>query len=136
MWVQVKEYVYTDRGEDYSFIFRQFVVIGEDESIIEDKAYRYLRSVYPEGTYIITNIIPYKEVFYRELKRSLRMFLKKFIQRNKVKIIITLILSCIAAYLGGLTRPYSAFGGEDMLIIACILYWVFSFLDYKERKEK
>lgn len=64
------------------------------------------------------------------------MFLKKFIQRNKVKIIITLILSCIAAYLGGLTRPYSAFGGEDMLIIACILYWVFSFLDYKERKER
>ena len=64
------------------------------------------------------------------------MYLKKFIQRNRVKIIITLILSCIAAYMGGLTRPYSAFGGEDMLIIACILYWVFSFLDYKERKEK
>ena len=64
------------------------------------------------------------------------MYLKKFIQRNRVKIIITLILSCIAAYLGGLTRPYPAFGGEDMLIIACILYWVFSFLDYKERKEK
>lgn len=64
------------------------------------------------------------------------MYLKKFIQRNRVKIIIALILSCIAAYLGGLTRPYSAFGGEDMLIIACTLYWVFSFLDYKERKEK
>lgn len=64
------------------------------------------------------------------------MFLKKFIQRNKVKMIVSLILSCIAAYLGGLTRAYSAFGGEDMLIIACILYWVFSFLDYKERKEK
>lgn len=64
------------------------------------------------------------------------MFLKKFIQRNKVKIIITLILSCIAAYLGGLTRPYSAFGGEDMLIIACIFYWIFKFLEYKETKEK
>lgn len=64
------------------------------------------------------------------------MYLKKFIQRNRVKIIITLILSCIAAYLGGFTRPYPAFGGEDMLIIACILYWAFSFLDYKERKEK
>lgn len=64
------------------------------------------------------------------------MFLKKFIQHNKVKIIISLILSCIAAYLGGLTRTYSALGGEDMLIIACILYWVFRFLDYKERKEK
>lgn len=64
------------------------------------------------------------------------MYLKKFIQRNRVKIIITLILSCIAAYLGGLTRPYPAFGGEDMLIIACIFYWIFKFLGYKETKEK
>lgn len=64
------------------------------------------------------------------------MLLKSFVKRNKNKIIFSFILSCIAAYLGGLTRPYSAFGGEDMLIIACILYWVFSFLDYKERKEK
>lgn len=64
------------------------------------------------------------------------MFLKKFIRRNRVKIIITLILSCIAAYLGGLTRSYPAFGGEDMLIIACIFYWIFKFLEYKETKEK
>ena len=64
------------------------------------------------------------------------MHLKKFIQRNRVKIIITLILSCIAAYMGGLTRPYPAFGGEDMLIIVCIFYWIFKFLDYKESKEK
>lgn len=64
------------------------------------------------------------------------MLLKSFVKHNKNKIIFSFILSCIAAYLGGLTRPYSAFGGEDMLIIACILYWVFSFLDYKERKEK
>lgn len=64
------------------------------------------------------------------------MFLRKFIHTNKIKIIISFGLSCIAAYLGGLTRSYPAFGGEDMLIIACLLYWVFSFLDYKERKEK
>lgn len=64
------------------------------------------------------------------------MFLRKFIHTNKIKIIISFGLSCIAAYLGGLTRSYLAFGGEDMLIIACLLYWVFSFLDYKERKEK
>lgn len=64
------------------------------------------------------------------------MFLRKFIHSDKIKIIISFGLSCIAAYLGGLTRPYPAFGGEDMLIIACALYWVFRFLDYKERKEK
>lgn len=77
VWAQVKEYVYTDIGEDYSFIFRQFVVIGEDESIIKDKAYKYLSSVYPEGTYIITNIIPYKEVLYRELRREFSDVLEK-----------------------------------------------------------
>ena len=64
------------------------------------------------------------------------MYLKKYLIENMVEIFISLIISCIAAYLGGLTRPYPAFGGEDMLIIACALYWVFRFLDYKERKEK
>lgn len=64
------------------------------------------------------------------------MFLKKFIHNNKIKMIISLGLSCIAAYLGGLTRPYPAFGGEDMIVIACIFYWIFKFLDYKESKEK
>lgn len=64
------------------------------------------------------------------------MVLKNYISTNRTKLSISLSISGIAAYLGGLTRPYSAFGGEDMLIIACILYWVFRFLDYKERKEK
>lgn len=64
------------------------------------------------------------------------MYLKKYLIENMVKIFISLIISCIAAYLGGLTRPYPAFGGEDMLIIACIFYWIFKFLDYKESKEK
>lgn len=116
--------------------FHCYISVGDDEEAILKKVNEYLQEFYKNDEYIITNIIPYKEVFYRELKKEFTDVLKKFIQRNKVKIIITLILSCIAAYLGGLTRPYSAFGGEDMLIIACILYWVFSFLDYKERKEK
>lgn len=64
------------------------------------------------------------------------MFLKKFVQHNIIKIIISFGLSCIAAYLGGLTRPYPAFGGEDMIVIACIFYWIFKFLDYKGTKEK
>lgn len=64
------------------------------------------------------------------------MFLKKFIHRNRFKIIISFGLSCIAAYLGGLTRSYPAFGGEDMIVIACIFYWIFKFLEYRETKEK
>lgn len=64
------------------------------------------------------------------------MLLKKYILTNRTKIIISLSISCIAAYLGGLTRPYPAFGGEDMIVLACIFYWIFKFLDYKETKEK
>lgn len=77
VWVQVKEYVHTDTDEYYTFTFRIFAVIGEDESNIKDKAYNYLSSVYPAGSYIITNIIPYKEVFYRELKKEFTDVLEK-----------------------------------------------------------
>lgn len=77
VWAQGKEYVYTDRGEDYRFIFRQFVVIGEDEAAIKDKADKYLRSLYPAEAYVITNIIPYKEVLTRELRKEVSDVLKK-----------------------------------------------------------
>ena len=72
VWVHVIE-----TEETHSFVFRQFIVIGEDEAAIKDKAYKYLSSVYPEDTYIITNIIPYKEVFYRELKKEFTDVLEK-----------------------------------------------------------
>ncbi len=84
VWVQLKEYVHIQTGEDYRLIFRQFVVIGENESIIKDKAYKYLRSVYPDGTYIITNIMPYKEVLYRELKKEFTDVLEKIHSAQQV----------------------------------------------------
>lgn len=77
VWVHVEEYIHIETDETQAFIFRQFIVIGEDEAAIKDKAYKYLRSVYPDGTYIITNIIPYKEVLYRELRREFSDVLEK-----------------------------------------------------------
>lgn len=77
VWAQVKEYVYTETDETYKFVFCQFVVIGEDESDIKDKADKYLRSAYPADAYIITNIIPYKEVLSRELRKDISDVLEK-----------------------------------------------------------
>lgn len=78
VWAQVKEYVYTDRGEDYTFIFRILVVSGEDENTILKKANKELRSAYPEGAYIITNIMPFKEILSRELKKEYKDVIEKF----------------------------------------------------------
>lgn len=72
VWVHVIE-----TEETHEFIFRQFIVIGEDEADIKNKADKYIRRVYPTGTYIITNIIPYKEVLYRELRREFSDVLEK-----------------------------------------------------------
>lgn len=77
VWVRVEEYNHIETDDTHVFVFRQFIVIGEDEAVIKDKAYKYLRSVYPAGTYIITNIIPYKEVLYRELRREFSDVLEK-----------------------------------------------------------
>ena len=38
VWARVKEWVYTETEETYEFVFRQFVVIGEDEANIKHKA--------------------------------------------------------------------------------------------------
>lgn len=77
VWAQAKEWVYTETEETYEFVFCQFVVIGEDEANIKDKADKYLRSLYPADGYVITNIIPYKEVLTRELRREISDVLEK-----------------------------------------------------------
>ena len=64
-------------------------------------------------------------------------FIKKWVRKNKISIIVTLILSCILSFgLGYIVRPYSAFGGEDLLPIITISYWVFKYFEDKENEEE
>ena len=60
-----------------------------------------------------------------------------YIKKHAKQIISTFILSIILAYLLSLNRPYPAFGGEDLIPIATIFYWIFKHLDEKagERNE-
>ena len=53
------------------------MVVDEDEASIKDEADKHLRSLYPAGGYVITNIISYKEVLTRELKKEISDVLKQ-----------------------------------------------------------
>lgn len=77
VWANVKEHVYTATGEIDKFIFRQLTIIGEDEFDIKAKADKELRDAYPEGDFVITNIIPYKETLTRELRKEFRDVLEE-----------------------------------------------------------
>lgn len=57
--------------------------------------------------------------------------MKKFIKANRKMIIISLLTSIAISYLLGYSRAYRAFGGEDLIPIATIFYWIFKYLDEK-----
>lgn len=62
--------------------------------------------------------------------------MKKFIKANRKMIIISLLTSIAISYLLGYSRTYRAFGGEDLIPIVTIFYWIFKFIDEQERKNK
>lgn len=57
--------------------------------------------------------------------------MKKFIKTNRKMIIISLLAAIAISYLLGYSRTYRAFGGEDLIPIAIIFYWIFKYLDEK-----
>ena len=59
----------------------------------------------------------------------------KFIKTNKKMIIISLTISIAISYFLGYSRTYPTFGGEDLIPIATIFYWLFKFIDEKENEK-
>lgn len=65
----------------------------------------------------------------------MNIFMKKWIRKNRTSIIVTIIISSILSIgLGYIIRPYSAFGGEDLLPIITIFYWIFKYFEDKENE--
>ena len=63
------------------------------------------------------------------------IFTKKWIKKHKISIITTFLISIILAIgFGYIARPYSAFGGEDLLPIITIFYWILKYFDDKENE--
>ena len=62
-------------------------------------------------------------------------FTKKWIKKHKISIIISFLISMILAIgLGYIARPYPGFGGEDLLPIVTIFYWIFKYFEDKENE--
>lgn len=62
--------------------FHCYISVGDDEEAILKKVNEYLQEFYKNDEYIITNIIPYKEVLKRELKKEHSDVLKKIHNRE------------------------------------------------------
>lgn len=63
-------------------------------------------------------------------------FTKKWIKKNKISIIVSVILSIILAIVFGyIARPYSGFGGEDLIPIITIFYWILKYFEDEENEK-
>lgn len=63
-------------------------------------------------------------------------FAKKWIKKHKISITISFLISMILAIgIGYIARPYSAFGGEDLVPIITIFYWILKYF-HDEETEK
>lgn len=67
---------------------------------------------------------------------QMSIFTKKWIKKHKMSIIISFLTSIILAIgLGYIARSYSAFGGEDLLPIITIFYWILKYIEDKESEK-
>lgn len=57
-----------------------------------------------------------------------------YIKKHWKDILLSLATAFAFAYFLGLSRPYKAFGGEDLLPIGVLFYWLFKFIEEKEQK--
>lgn len=58
----------------------------------------------------------------------------KHIKTHWKGIALSLVVAFAFAYFLGFSRPYKAFGGEDLIPIMTAGYWVFRYLDEKENE--
>lgn len=56
----------------------------------------------------------------------------KYIKKHWKDIVLSLATAFAFAYFLGLSRPYKAFGGEDLLPIMTSGFWLFSYLNEQE----
>ena len=53
-----------------------------------------------------------------------------------LNLVLTLALALAIAYAGGLTRPYDAFGGEDMLALTIAVYGIYNAVTARKERVK
>ena len=57
--------------------------------------------------------------------------LKGYIRRHKEMILITLLAVLAIKIVGDASRTYGAFGGEDLLVVCMVLYWIGDYINFR-----
>lgn len=61
--------------------------------------------------------------------------MNKYIKTHWKNIVLSFVVALIIQYFAGFTRPYKAFGGEDLIPIMTIGYWIYNYFEAKESGE-
>lgn len=56
---------------------------------------------------------------------------KEYIKRHKEMILISLLAVLAIKIVGDASRTYGAFGGEDLLVVCTMLYWIGDYINFK-----
>lgn len=57
--------------------------------------------------------------------------LKGYIRRNKEMMLISLLAVLAIKIVGDASRTYGAFGGEDLLVVCTMLYWIGDYINFR-----
>ena len=66
---------------------------------------------------------------------KLEHFYKCWIKKNILKIICSMIIAFVICLMLGFSRPYPAFGGEDLIPLGTLFAWVLAYLDSYEKEK-
>lgn len=57
--------------------------------------------------------------------------LKEYIRRHKEMMLISLLAVLAIKIVGDASRTYGAFGGEDLLVVCTMLYWIGDYINFR-----
>lgn len=57
--------------------------------------------------------------------------IREYVKRNKEMMLISLLAVLAIKIVGDASRTYGAFGGEDLLVVCTMLYWIGDYINFR-----
>ena len=57
--------------------------------------------------------------------------IREYIKRNKEVMLISFLAVLAIKIVGDASRTYGAFGGEDLLVVCTMLYWIGDYINFR-----
>lgn len=57
--------------------------------------------------------------------------IREYVKRNKQMLLISLLAVLVIKIIGDMSRTYRAFGGEDLLVVCTMLYWIGDYINFR-----